>query len=88
MTQLFPGANETLLGENAQVEVARVVFDWNPGVGLILIVIATFIKIFDIINHFLLRTPSITRDLQEQKEYETAHGKSAENSSDTANDTN
>ena len=73
MTQLFPGANDTLLGENAQVEIARVNFDWAPGTGLILIVIATFIKLIDVIHHCLLRTPSITRDLQEQRDYEKAH---------------
>lgn len=73
ITLLFPGANETMLGENAQMEIARVNFDWTPGTGLILIVIGTFLKFIDVVHHCLLRTPSITRDLVEQSEYEKAH---------------
>ncbi|CAB9497477.1 expressed unknown protein [Seminavis robusta] len=57
-----------------EVRVARVLFDWKPGVGLILCVVATFLKMIDILNHSVIRTPSITRDLQEQLEYEKLYG--------------
>jgi len=75
------GLNETLLGET-EVHIARVNFDWKPGLGLILIVIATFVKLIDIINHFLLKTPSITRDSKEQWEYEKAHTAEREEQAD------
>lgn len=67
--------NQTFYGdEPTEVMIARVNFDWTPGTGLILIVVATFIKLIDIINNFLLKTPSITRDLQEQLDYDKKYG--------------
>mmetsp|Transcript_31548 Transcript_31548/g.94405 ORF Transcript_31548/g.94405 Transcript_31548/m.94405 type:complete len:268 (-) Transcript_31548:268-1071(-) len=45
-------------------------FDWTEGPGLICLLVATYLKIIDIVCHFLLPTPSITRDHREQAEYE------------------
>ena len=42
--------------------------------GLTLVVVATFLKFVDIVNHCLIRTPRITRSLQEQLEYEKKYG--------------
>lgn len=78
--ELFPDVNATFLAAT-EVRIARVFFDWHAGVGLILVVAATILKLFDIINHCLIRTPSITRDLQEQLEYEKKYGKASKTES-------
>jgi hypothetical protein len=57
------------IGSEDAVGVAD--FDWGPGTGLILVVLATLLKIIDICAHLTLPTPSITRDRQEQADYET-----------------
>lgn len=60
-----PGA-----GQGQQERMADVNFSWNPGWGLIFIQIASLIKIIDIVGHVLLKTPTITRNRQEQLDYE------------------
>mmetsp|Transcript_3941 Transcript_3941/g.8692 ORF Transcript_3941/g.8692 Transcript_3941/m.8692 type:complete len:362 (+) Transcript_3941:107-1192(+) len=45
-------------------------YDWKAGNGLILVVTATALKIIDIVCNLLVPTPTITRNKDEQIEYE------------------
>lgn len=45
-------------------------FSWRPGPGLICIAVATFLKLVDVAAHCAVPTPTITRDRNEQEEYE------------------
>jgi hypothetical protein len=61
---------QILQPEQADQAVLNVDFQWKYGPGLICVVTATFLKIVDILCHFIVPTPSITRDRKEQAEYE------------------
>lgn len=45
-------------------------FGWQVGPGLICLGVATFAKILDLLCNIILPTPSITRNKEEQWEYE------------------
>jgi len=47
-----------------------VMFSWAPGFALLAVILATFLKVVDFISHFMLPTPSITRNRQEQRAYD------------------
>jgi hypothetical protein len=49
---------------------ASVDFSWTGGAGLTCLVVATVIKIVDILVHVALPSPSITRNREEQANYE------------------
>jgi hypothetical protein len=49
-------------------------FQWEAGNGLICLFVATALKIFDILANVLVPTPTITRNLKEQEEYEALTG--------------
>lgn len=83
---LFPNVNATLLAMT-DTRLARVDFDWSPGLGLILVVVATFLKLIDILNNMLIKTPKITRSLQEQLDYEKKYGAESIRDADDAAET-
>ena len=55
-------------------------FDWRAGYGLLCIVAATFLKVFDFGLNFAVPTPSITRNHREQEAYERLAMSDAESS--------
>lgn len=59
-------------------------FLWRPGNGLICIVLATFLKAFDIIAMLLIPTPDIAHTKSLQEKYETLYGE--DNSPPSEND--
>ena len=48
-------------------------FDWHMGTGLICLYIGTILKVFDITVNAILPTPTITRSIEEQADYEEQH---------------
>ena len=48
-------------------------FDWHMGPGLICLYLGTILKVIDIAVNILLPTPTITRNADEQEEYEQQH---------------
>lgn len=59
-----------VMSNDEKVALFYIDFGWGPGPGYICVIVATFLKIIDIVCHVLLTTPTITRDLQEQVDYE------------------
>ena len=59
-------------------------FLWRPGNGLVCIVLATFLKAFDIIAMLLIPTPDIAHKKSLQEEYEALYGE--DNSPPLVND--
>ena len=68
----FDRNNSTLASFSTQSAVL-VDVAWTPGNGLICIYVATVLKIVDILANVIVPTPTITRDHQEQLEYEEQH---------------
>lgn len=54
-------------------------FHWQAGTGLVCLGIATFAKILDLVCNIILPTPPITRDCEEQWEYERIATEQEEN---------
>lgn len=54
-------------------------FAWRAGLGQYCLLVATLLKIVDIIINIVLPTPTITRDHQEQVDYEWRYGQIMEN---------
>jgi len=75
----YSANGEILLRENAANALNYLDFNWTEGTGLICLIIATFLKIVDIVCHFLLPTPSITRNHAEQVEYEKLSQQDSDN---------
>lgn len=55
---------------------------WGAGNALICWYTATCLKAVDIVANLMLPTPSITRDKEEQRAYEEAHGRLSSNKAD------
>jgi hypothetical protein len=53
-------------------------FDWRAGLGQICLLLATLLKIVDIFINILVPTPTITRNHQEQVDYEWKYGQIVE----------
>jgi hypothetical protein len=49
-------------------------FDWKAGIGQICLLVATLLKVVDILINVALPTPTITRNHQEQVDYEWEYG--------------
>lgn len=52
--------------------------DWKAGLGQICLLLATLLKIVDILINLVLPTPTITRNHQEQVDYEWKYGQVVE----------
>lgn len=63
-------------------------FDWNSGIGYQCIMGATILKVIDILCHLLIPTPSITRNRQEQLDYEKLNTAEASFSGETSDNSN
>lgn len=50
--------------------LVRMDYEWKAGPGLICVVVATGLKLVDILCNMVLKTPTITRNRKEQEEYE------------------
>ena len=59
---------------NETITVEQVNFDWWRGPGLVFLILATFLRFVDALCNFIVPTPSITRDVQEQQAYEQTYG--------------
>lgn len=62
-------SNGTLSNQTVQVDMT-----WVAGNGIICMYIATTLKIVDIIANLIVPTPTITRDKEEQLQYERLYG--------------
>eukprot|EP00522_Entomoneis_paludosa_P009832 CAMPEP_0172453036 /NCGR_PEP_ID=MMETSP1065-20121228/10521_1 /TAXON_ID=265537 /ORGANISM="Amphiprora paludosa, Strain CCMP125" /LENGTH=760 /DNA_ID=CAMNT_0013205195 /DNA_START=951 /DNA_END=3233 /DNA_ORIENTATION=+ len=73
----FVNFNETLASGfdvfDADSSVA-IKFRWTPGPGLTCLILGTFFRLGDAICNFIVPTPSITRDFDEQEQYEADFG--------------
>jgi hypothetical protein len=53
-------------------------FEWKAGLGQICLLLATLLKVVDIVINIVLPTPTITRNHQEQVDYEWKYGQVVE----------
>lgn len=63
-------AEDFTVAETEEETVTVLFFDWRAGYGLLCIVAATLLKVFDFGLNFAVPTPSITRNHNEQEAYE------------------
>jgi len=76
---LSPSAALGPLGHDNVIEVD---LSWGAGNALLCMYVATSLKIVDIVCHLIVPTPAITRDRNEQDEYERLFGNTAAESKD------
>ena len=84
----IPFDEESMPIDDDSVEVfATVDFDWSGSTGLFCLLVATVIKIVDILVHLALPSPSFTRNREEQANYEKTDEKVDTEAPDNPDDT-
>eukprot|EP00977_Amphora_coffeiformis_P018952 scaffold6807_cov220-Amphora_coffeaeformis.AAC.20 len=66
---IIPGCSYETLGNHEDAQVVAT-FVWNAGFAYVFIGFAAFLKVLNLVCHLIIPTPSITRNKEEQWEYE------------------